>query len=191
MKDFLEIEYKSLLSETEFGKLKKQFSEFPPILQTNTYFDSEDRSLYQQHISLRIRQMNGEFVLTIKHPYGEHVQEYNAEIADSKLSTLVSHPYIEKYINPYISREIGVLGTLSTSRISIPFRQGVLCLDQNMYLNKIDYELEYELNENCTDDYEGFLFFLAQYEIDEKKAKGKFFRFIQALDNDIECERLP
>ena len=191
MKDFLEIEYKNLLSELDYEKLKKQFSEFSPVLQTNTYFDTEDRSLYQQHISLRIRQIDNEYILTVKHPNGEHVQEFNAEMNDNKLSSLVRHPYVEKYVNPYISREIGDLGTLSTSRISVPYRQGVLCLDRNVYLDQIDYELEYELSEGSEDDYEGFHLFLSQHGINERKAKGKFFRFIQALDNDIECGRLP
>jgi len=191
MKHFLEIEYKSLLNEEEYKKLKEQFSAFSSVVQINTYFDTEDRSLYNQNISLRIRQISDEFILTIKHPSGEHVQEFNAVLSDNKLSTLIHHPLIEKYIFPHISREIAILGALTTFRVTIPYRQGILCLDQNDYLNQTDYEIEYELSEGYNNDYEGFQLFLYQHGIDEKKAKGKFFRFIQALDNDNEYVCLP
>jgi Uncharacterized protein conserved in bacteria len=191
MEHFLEIEYKSLLNEREYKKLKEQFSSFSSVVQINTYFDTEDRSLCKQNISLRVRQINDEFILTIKHPSGEHVQEYNAVLNDNKLSSLILHPLIEKYIFPYISREIAILGALTTSRITIPYRQGILCIDQNDYLNHTDYEIEYELSEGFNNDYEGFQLFLNQHGIEEKKAKGKFFRFIEALDNDNECACLP
>ena len=42
---------------------------------------------------------------------------------------------------------------------------GILCLDENEYLGKIDYELEYELKDATQDDYKTLEEFLKTYNL--------------------------
>ena len=184
MENMIEIEYKTLLSFEEYRRTRDVYSSYAPILQANTYFDTPTRSLFHHGISLRIRTIKDSHTLTIKFPHGEHVEEWSESVATCTVQEL-NHPLIYTHIAPFLSEEINCLGTLLTSRIIIPYRKGILCLDENTYLNRVDYELEYELMEGYSEDNEGYQGILQQLEIEEKKAKGKFFRFIQLLDNDI------
>jgi len=180
-----EIEYKNLLTQATYQRMKSYYSLYFPIIQENTYFDTNSRTLFQKGISLRIRQLNQSYTLTLKLPINHYVEEYEALVASANICEIMHHPLVIKYVFPLIQEELLSLGTLHTSRVEVPYRKGLLCIDHNHYLNHEDYELEYELATGITEDSFGFQQLLNQFEIPEKKAKGKFFRFIQILDSDI------
>lgn len=184
MKNNIEIEYKTLLDETEYKRLKNHYLSFPSVTQKNTYYDTADRQLARQNISLRIREIAKAFTLTIKIPKNNLQREIECPLSANSVSAIFASP-AENLISEYCSDKLEVLGTLETERVSIPLARAILCLDKNFYLSLIDYELEYELLPGISEDSASYHKLLKEFGISEKKAKGKFFRFIQALDNDI------
>ena len=74
--------------------------------------------------------------------------------------------------------KIVYFGSLTTKRAEFPYKEGLLVLDHSFYLNKEDYEIEYEVE----DFQSGQLVFqglLKQYEIPIRKTQNKIARFYQ------------
>lgn len=66
MKNHLEIEYKTLLTKSEYKRLLTDFSDVSPILQTNHYIDTPDLDMKNHRFSLRIRTFEDSAELTLK-----------------------------------------------------------------------------------------------------------------------------
>lgn len=73
-------------------------------------------------------------------------------------------------------------GTLTTDRVEIPYKGGLLVFDHSFYLLCDDYEVEYETHDEAVGK-QIFSEFLAHHEIEPQPAQKKIVRFMTALNN--------
>ncbi len=181
----IEIEFKNILTKSEFTMLKTYFhlNDDNFIKQENHYFDTPQFSLKDQSSALRIREKNGSFEMTLKQPVKNGLLETNQLLTSQQASNmietgkLISGIVMEAIINMNINpNELQYFGTLTTERAEIPYKNGLIVLDFSYYLNTFDYEIEYEVN-----DYETgkqlFEDLLQKQNIPQRKTTNKIKRF--------------
>ncbi|MDF1507461.1 CYTH domain-containing protein [Robertmurraya sp. DFI.2.37] len=192
MSQNIEIEFKNLLTETEFIRLKKFFhiDESMFTSQDNHYFDTPQFVLKEKGCALRVRFKNDKYELTLKEPHAEGLLETNQALDLREAEKILNHHHI--IVGPVQERlralnipleQLTLFGTLTTKRAETKFQNGFIVLDYSTYLNQSDYELEYEV-----DDYqlgkENFENLLKQLEIPQRPTDNKIRRFYQAKYND-------
>ena len=173
-----EIEFKTLIDEKTYNILLKEFElENNVFAQTNYYFDTPDLKLLDEKTVLRIRQKGTSFKLTKKTR-----AEVGADEAHILISQAKADEYLKKGFNANIlgiPYDVVYQAELTTYRASTPYKNGTLFLDKSVYYDKVDYEIEYEVD----DDKEGlvdFKDFLQKYKIEYKESIRKSKR---AFDN--------
>lgn len=187
----LEIEFKNMLTKDEFNQLITHFqihdSQFH--LQHNHYFDTLKQDLRSARSGLRIRQLNGRNELTLKEPaQGIALTETTDLLSDEQVTDVLTHKktipatdVLTRLNDLQISiEELQKIGTLSTTRAEINYRNGLLVFDYSQYANSEDYELEYEVQ----DEQEGRIIFmelLQELQIPLRPAAKKLARFMQAI----------
>ena len=185
MSQEIEIEFKNLLAYEEFLQLidafevrKSDFNE-----QTNYYFDTEDFQLKDHKSALRIRFKKNTYTLTLKQQFEEHILETHQTIDKNRFSNvLTGMPLPQGEVTEVLGKlkidtaEIKFLGELTTNRVELPYQEGLLVLDENHYLGKIDYELEYE-SADYKKGQQIFLELLKSKNIPERETKSKIHRF--------------
>ena len=186
----LEIEFKNLLTKQQYEQLLQKFKIPPNAIQRqiNYYFDTPTSTLRNIKSGLRIRQIGSYYECTFKEKSAEHTHlettdELTAEQAEQMLqgkgffavevTKRLSHHNIP--IN-----DLAVFGTLTTDRVEIPYKDGLLVFDHSYYLQCDDYEVEYETNDvkkgNAIFDE-----FLLQHGITKQTTDKKIARFMKAL----------
>jgi uncharacterized protein YjbK len=181
----IEIEFKNMLIKEEYELLLSKFNinQNQIFSQENHYFDTLDFALKERGTALRIRQKKDYLEMTLKQPAAVGLLESNQKItkveADAALQTgkLPSgfiQDIIEKMGIPIANIEY--FGSLLTVRTEFKYKDGLLVLDHSYYLNKEDYELEYEV-ENYELGLETFNEFLSIYDIPIRKTENKIRRF--------------
>ena len=80
--------------------------------------------------------------------------------------------------NNVLDEELVILGDLTTYRIETQYQNELLVLDKSEYLNKVDYELEYEVS-SYDEGYEKFKQLLQEFDIKHKKPLNKVQRFFE------------
>ncbi|MBZ9618263.1 CYTH domain-containing protein [Clostridium estertheticum] len=168
MIESIEKELKYIVKRNEFYILKKYLVScgFPnnTIIQSNYYLDTSDYTLKSKGITLRLREINHqEYYLTVKIKNDEvinnlHIKkEFNLKINKKRFNLIKSTKDIRMHLdildpiknvigyNQYGSA-ISMRGCLTTKRISykIPGFHEPILLDKNIYLNEVDYEIEWE-----------------------------------------------
>ncbi|HFR3775528.1 TPA: CYTH domain-containing protein [Streptococcus suis] len=190
MKNHLEIEYKTLLTKSEYLRLLSDFSDVSPVLQTNHYIDTPSLDLKHHRFSLRIRTFEEIAELTLKIPQEVGNQEYN-QILDiqTALQLLENFQLPKGQIADIISAtnvpidQLTVWGSLTTKRHEKETSIGLMALDENEYNGLIDYELEVEV----TDAEEGKILFdefLRKNAIQFKYASSKVARTAASKKSD-------
>ncbi len=190
MSQELEIEFKNTLTKEQYENLLISF-QIPNekiIRQTNHYFDTPNFSLKELSSGLRIRETSNKIVCTLKEKKSTNIHlettdELTREQADLMLAgeAFLAPRVKEKLLELNIPIDkLRVFGTLTTDRVEIAYKGGILVFDHSFYLQCDDYEVEYETsNEN-----EGkviFLEFLQQHSITRQVADKKIARFMKAL----------
>ncbi|MBX9971994.1 CYTH domain-containing protein [Cytobacillus firmus] len=181
----IEIEFKNMVTREDFSSLidflnlrSEDFSE-----QENHYFDTPDFLLKSKGSALRIRQKNGSFELTLKQPHPEGLLETNENLTESEAAEMIQTGKIptEQIIKSI--EELGIktdnlqyFGTLATKRAEKEYMKGLAVLDHSRYLNKEDFELEYEVD-NRNEGELTFLNLLKQLNIPVRKTENKIKRF--------------
>ncbi|MDY6063196.1 MAG: CYTH domain-containing protein [Erysipelotrichaceae bacterium] len=174
MKAHIEKEYKMMIDENDFNRIvEKENMEL--IIQENYYYD-----LNSSKMAMRIRNIEDLYILTIKVKDGDHQLEYEYRVDDHNIDTPAIKALLKK-LNIY--GEPKYIGSLLTSRYKLNLAKGEIVLDLNKYLNKIDYEIEYELFDYQTNSNQELIDFLKKYQITfiENK-KTKFQRFKEVLN---------
>ncbi|SDI54407.1 CYTH domain-containing protein [Natribacillus halophilus] len=153
--DEIEREGKRLLTENEFENIQNYFQlrtdDFH--IQHNHYFDTSDFQLKARNAALRIRYKDEAYVLTLKVQTDEGILEKHQPLAEGDWSG--DNPLTQipdgGAVQTYIEGEWGIpfhtlqyLGRLSTWRAEFSYEQGLFALDKSYYLDKVDYELEFE-----------------------------------------------
>lgn len=185
----LEIEYKTLLSPSEYQRLLTEFSGVLPIHQTNYYIDTPQFDLRQKRLSLRIRTLSNHAELTLKVPQDIGAQEYNQPLGLQEAHALVKDFQlpdgdIARYLQslPLSLEPLQVWGSLLTTRYEKQTSIGLMALDKNHYANQIDYELEVEVHQP-EEGKVAFDHYLKRKGITYKYARSKIVRAAQQLTN--------
>ncbi len=153
MSNAIEIEAKVLVSQDQYRKLTHQFKDCPRYQQTNYYIDNDERILAKEGIALRIREKNGKYVLTLKTPLSQGLLEKNESIDEEAFKA-----FLEKGEFPNVDEvrfltmldidvsSLKILTSLTTDRVDVNYKDGLLSIDRNFYSGKTDYEIEFEYN---------------------------------------------
>lgn len=181
----IEIEFKNMISRQEFDKLIIffQLNEADFFIQENHYFDTFAFDLKENGSALRIRQKNNEYELTLKQPHEDGLLETNENMSILEAEQMFRGDRLKnKTIRTLISdmnidpNNIHYFGSLTTKRAEIEYEQGLVVLDHSYYLNKEDFEIEYEVS-NREVGQKVFAELLAKLEIPLRKTENKIKRF--------------
>lgn len=187
----LEIEFKSLLTKTDYEKLLAYFSlsEKAPFWQENFYFDTPQQNLKQLHFSLRVRQFSTCGEQTLKVPQKCGKLEITDPLTEAEVQDLVSTKKIKaggvvekRLAEEAISlKDLAPFGHLKTLRHEVSLPIGLLAIDESHYEGKTDYELEMEVSDFSTGK-KDFFQLLADLEIPYRKATSKIQRLVTCLN---------
>ena len=153
MNSNIEIEAKVLLLKNEYDTIIRelQLDKYRKVSQTNHYIDTPNSFLKKNGIALRVREKNQEFVLTLKTPLSEGLLEKNDSISWRDFDLLKDEGiFPEGGIKKFLAilgvkvEELKILTSLTTDRIEVDYKGGILCVDKNQYSGITDYELEVE-----------------------------------------------
>ena len=195
MEQNFEIEFKNLLTKTEYLKLLAK--EFPnasdknnnqAIHQSNYYFDTKNQELKKQHSALRIRVTDSYNEMTFKVPYQGFLMENNLHLSDNEASKIINNKQIvlSSLSSPdnnfsFLDKELKdstfyLFNLFQTQRFEKKIGKHLIVLDKTTFQNgNIHYELEVE----SKDADEGRKFFesiLKMYGVPMKKASPKIKR---------------
>lgn len=153
MNNNIEIEAKVLLTKEQYVKVMKamHLNIKDQFVQTNYYIDSNQRILKKQNIALRVRELKGNYTLTLKTPMAEGLLEKNQTLSAVEFYDLVhSNKFPEGDVADFLElldieiKDLIILAILQTKRYEYPYKSASLALDENSYNGKVDYELELE-----------------------------------------------
>jgi uncharacterized protein YjbK len=187
MSQNIEIEFKNLLTKDEYERLLREFNIVNQQIfsQENHYFDSAEFALKALGSALRLRKKPNGWEMTLKQPADVGLLETNQDITEqdallaiqyNKLPDGKIQQLLEDSGIPYSKLEY--FGSLKTKRVEVEYHKGLLVLDHSIYLNKQDYELEFEANDE-QHGRESFLLLLKQYSIPVRQTKNKIMRFYE------------
>lgn len=181
MKENLEIEFKSLLSQSDFFRLlTTDFEQAPRFVQLNTYYDTQDRVLMNSKSTARIRVVNNSTLFTLKvldesgFLTEYEIEEKNLTMQDPQIIDIMSQ---HGFKPPFTQ-----ISASKTVRYTIEDDAGQWCLDHTEFENHMDYELEYELTRKKLSAKEGlqrFLDYLESKSITYCKGLSKFQRSLK------------
>lgn len=144
MKKNIEKEYKILVTKEQFEQLLSNYPEAVFHKQINTYYDTSDNMIRKQHGAMRIREVDQQFLFTLKMHTEQGLMEYEMPVEQNDVSVF-SQPEIMSLLHSYgFMKPIHQLTTLTTYRALIPTQDAELCFDYSQYSGKEDYEIEYE-----------------------------------------------
>ncbi|HAX73548.1 MAG TPA: adenylate cyclase [Firmicutes bacterium] len=188
MSTTIEIEFKNMLSETEYNQLLLSFSITPEQIwrQKNVYFDTLSSALKEQKAALRVRIKNNTYELTLKTHAAVGLLETNQMITQTDYENIINHNIFPQGPVFHTLRSISIDPTqlqvttdLTTDRAEVDYDGGLLVFDKNYYHDIIDFELEYEVTDYDT-GLKSFEAFLTQYNIKIRPAQNKIKRALTA-----------
>jgi len=153
----IEIEAKALIKEQDYNNLIKEFegANFTVFDQTNYYVETKSFDLKKLGLGLRVRDVNGKYVLTLKAPMSEGLLEKEETISDEQFQLFEKkNVFPECSLKDFIImlgfeiKKLRIMAKLRTHRTQVELDEGkhILCIDKNEYNNQVDYELELEGN---------------------------------------------
>ena len=182
----IEQELKLLLDEREYNILLEQ-AKVTPILQTNYYFGYHGMSKDKM---VRIREKQGVFLLCYKERMSqidgvmvsnERECEIVPNVACRLLKEGIRQSELENILGVDSGDDLTCFGSMDTYRAKFPLAEWTLELDKNVYLDKVDYELECEHNDVVSlSKLRNYLFYA--YGIVIRPATAKVQRFYTALN---------
>lgn len=178
------VQFKTLLSSEEYSKIMEKFRGNKLDYQTNHYFDTTRFSLKALDSSLRVRERDT-MELTLKRKKGYSMQDITVPITpeifeDMKMNGTIPDSEIKNELIPLIAdQKLVNFISLSTLRMYLPYKNGVLYVDKNEYLGNTDYELEYEAK-NYNEGKKDFIQLISELGIQYKKSDKKIKRAFNA-----------
>lgn len=179
MKNNLEIEYKTLLTEAQYLLLKESLVIDQEITQKNTYYDNPKQQIRKAANMCRVRAINNQYEFTLKIPEEAGVREYSTFshspniLQDKFQDILIAHGF------SHVSLPIT---TTLTQRSLSHDTYAQICLDRTTFEDgSCDFELEYELYQADDKAFDAYLQLLDAFKIPYKKAPAKFARALNRL----------
>lgn len=186
----IEIEFKNLLTKQQYEQLLEDFhiSQNAIHRQTNHYFDTPSQAIRKLQSGLRIRQIGDYYECTLKEKNAEHAHlETTDELTAAQAQQMLDGKgfyatEVAKRLDFYQIplEQLQVFGSLTTDRVEISYKEGLLVFDHSYYLQCDDYEVEYEAKDAIIGN-TIFDEFLQQYGIKKQATDKKIARFMKAL----------
>lgn len=187
----IEKEYAVLLDEKQFEKLKNAF-DYQIKYQTNYYYSSNN-----PHVGIRIRTVDNQHIFTLKEDISNETVEH--EVILDKVS--LDNPEVKKILEKFHVDNPQLMGKLENIRRIYNLDQGEIALDECHYLDKCDYEIEYELFDSELGDEQALVDLLKAFGIEyHENLISKYGRFINRkkqmkvailiADGNEQCEAL-
>lgn len=179
-----DVQFKTLLTKEEYDKLIERFKGNRTDFQTNHYFDTKRFSLKALDSSLRVRERDT-LELTLKRKKGYKLVEITIPIDNQVFQEMretgtIPEGEIKEELFPLIGdQRLYNFLSLSTLRMYLPYKNGVLFIDKSEYLGETDYELEYSAK-NYNEAKKEFIQIIGELEIQYKKADKKIIRAFKA-----------
>lgn len=175
---------RTLLTLEEYERIMSNFSN--PDFQTNHYFDTSRFSLKAEDCSLRVRERETfELVFKIKKSY--ETVTFSDMITKEQLEKMVETGDIPKGdVKPEVKRiikdqKLVNFMNLSTVRLFMQCKNGVVYLDKSTYCGMTDYELYYNPTTNYYQGRKEFVELIRDFNIVYKKCEKKIIRTYEAL----------
>lgn len=193
MTNNLEIEFKNLLTNTEFQNILQQYPFEPPFIQTNIYFDTPTQTLKQRHMGLRMRLFATSAEQTLKIP-AQQADHQLIEITDrltlqqaqqlSQASKILIPSTVSQKLTALNINAVPliIIGHAKTTRQLAQVPAGLLTLDQTDYPDGAqDYEIELELqsDHHLQESTQFFQELLQQFQIPNRHVVNKVVRSTQ------------
>lgn len=188
MSQEIEIEFKHLLTYEQFKHIKEVLP-FPeiPVVQTNYYFETKNHRLIHQSCALRIREKDESYVATLKEPHVEGILETHDVLSNAEMKIWINdHPTETKRIEKRLEKlgislkDLHYIGSLTTKRYSYNSERLLFVLDESIYGNKIDYELEIE-SQSYTEGEKAYQQLKNTFHLKNQKPITKIERFLQSI----------
>ncbi|MGN1401529.1 MAG: CYTH domain-containing protein [Bacillus sp. (in: firmicutes)] len=185
MNQEIEIEFKNMLTESEFEKLQQFLSirEDDFFIQENHYFDTIDFDLKAQQSALRIRKKGDGFEMTLKQPHESGLLETNETLSETEALQMIEQNKLPACDMSRLLAKAGIqpdtlqyFGKLQTRRAEVAYQGGCLVLDHSRYLGIEDFELEYEVSDYAEGE-KNFRLLLKELNIPLRKTDNKIKRF--------------
>ena len=170
----LEIEFKTKISKEEYERLIDLYNlKDKTFEQINYYFDTQNHSLINQDIILRIREKSHNIKLTSKTPQNTGLLERHIVLDKDEAYKMIKNGFDANLIG--INEFVTNVATLKTTRVKMPYKSGTLFFDMNNYYDITDYEIEFEA-ENEELGLQEFNEFLRENNLTFIKMKSKSSR---------------
>ena len=182
--------FRTLLSKEEYVQLCEKYYDKKGNMQVNYYFDTPRFTLKASDIGLRVRKRD-KYELTLKRKKGYVTQELNNTITADEFKGLLStgrmpDSEIAKEISDVIKDQLlENYMSLSTFRITVPIMSGRIAIDKCVYVDKKDYELEYESTAPYEQAKAEFVEMVKSFGIQYKRALPKIKRAYEALKDQM------
>ncbi|MGE7664211.1 CYTH domain-containing protein [Ureibacillus composti] len=191
MSQEIEIEFKNNLTKKQYEELLTSFHIADEMIlrQTNHYFDTPTWHLKNQASGLRIRETKEKIVCTLKEKTSKHTHLETTDVLTKEQagSMLNGNAFLAPTVKEKLIQikvpidQLAVFGSLTTDRVEVPYMGGTLVFDHSFYLNRDDYEVEYEANDEKIGA-QIFEDFLKKFNIEKQIADKKIARFMRALN---------
>lgn len=174
MKTNIEIEFKTAISKETYEHLLSVFDlENNVFKQTNYYFDTDDLKLNKDKVVLRIRQKGDTYYkVTMKSQHELGAYESHVVLTKEQALDMIENGFQMKDF--FVDHDLFVKfkASLDNYRVSTPYENGTLFLDECRYHGITDYEIEYEVN-HYEEGFNTFKAFLDKEKIPFVKSKRK------------------
>jgi uncharacterized protein YjbK len=180
-----DVQFKTLLSKEEYDILIEKFKGNRTDFQTNHYFDTKRFSLKALDSSLRVRERET-LEITLKRKKGYKLLELTQPVDRETFQVfretgVLPDGEIKNELLPLIGdQKLVNFLSLSTLRMYLPYKNGVLFIDKSEYLGVTDYELEYSAR-NYHEAKKEFIQIIGEFGIKYKKADKKIRRAFKAF----------
>lgn len=176
----IEKEIKILLNESEYNLVSNMFEWCSEVEQINHYYANINNIIDDSNSTIRVREINGIFLLQIKLPLlenGNCFLKHEFEKPIEEVPLIIKREMLENLVIGKRFDDVEKIGTLTTKRkICSNMADIQICLDYNLYLNTHDYELEIEFHEKYPYEIIKRLNYMGIYT--NIKSRGKYSRFL-------------
>ncbi|MFV8827413.1 CYTH domain-containing protein [Alkalihalobacterium sp. APHAB7] len=183
----IEIEAKNLLTKDELYRLQHYLSieDNQFVTQTNHYFETSNFDLKEKKSALRIREKNGQYVITLKQPNEVGLMETNQIVSKEEAEQMIETGKLPDGEVKVDVKALSVplnqftcLGSLTTSRAEVTYKNQLVVLDISQYFDIVDYELEIE-GTSIEEVNSLFEDILQQHNIPKRPTMNKIVRFFE------------
>lgn len=184
-------EFKTLLTKSEYDRILRTVDKKDGNTQTDYYFDTKRFTLKASETELRVKEKDS-LLLRVERKRGYNKIRIEEEITreqfdDFKKTGVIPVQKIANEISDIVKdQKIINFLSLSTYRVSFSYKgnKGKISIDKCKYLDKVDYELEFEAP-NREAGKNDFVSIIKEYNITYKKSQVKIKRAYDALRKQL------